>query len=99
VDAKTNALLVLTEAWYPGWRAEIDGRVCACLPANLWMRAIPVPAGRHQVRVYFHQDYLLPGLLISLASAGVLLLVLAPVLDGAAEKDKTHNMRMLQGPV
>jgi hypothetical protein len=27
--------------------------------------------------VCFHQDYLLPGLLISLASAGLLLLVLA----------------------
>jgi hypothetical protein len=77
VEAKQKALLVLAEAWYPGWRAEIDGQVFECLPANLWMRAIPVPAGRHQVRVYFHQDYLLPGLLISLATAGLLLLVLA----------------------
>jgi len=77
VEAKEKALLVLAEAWYPGWRAEIDGRVCTCLPANLWMRAIPVPAGRHQVRVYFHQNRLVPGLLISLASAGLLLLVLA----------------------
>jgi hypothetical protein len=77
VEAKEKALLVLAEAWYPGWRAEIDGRVCACVPANLWMRAIPVPAGRHLVRVYFHQDYLLLGLLISLASTVVLLLVLA----------------------
>ena len=73
VDAKEKALLVLAEAWYPGWRAEIDGRVCACLPANLWMRAVPVPAGRHEVRVYFHQNYLLPGLLISLASLGLVL--------------------------
>ncbi len=77
VDAKANALLVLAEAWYPGWRAEIDGRVCACVPANLWMRAVPVPAGRHQVRVYFHQNYLLPGLFVSLVSACGLLWVLA----------------------
>ena len=76
VDAKTNGLLVLAEAWYPGWRAEVDGRACACVPANLWMRAIPVPAGQHQVRVCFHQNYLLAGLVISLMSAGVLLLVL-----------------------
>jgi hypothetical protein len=77
VDAKESALLVLAEAWYPGWRAEIDGRVCACVPANIWMRAIPVPAGRHQVRLYFRQDHLLPGLLISLISASLLLAVLA----------------------
>jgi tetratricopeptide (TPR) repeat protein len=77
LDAKQSALLVLAEAWYPGWRAEIDGRVCASVPANIWMRAIPVPAGRHQVRLYFRQNYLLPGLLISLVSAGLLLAVLA----------------------
>jgi hypothetical protein len=73
VEARTNALLVLAEAWYPGWRAEIDGRAAVCVPANIWMRAVPVPAGRHLVRVYFRQDYLLLGFLISLASVGLLL--------------------------
>ena len=77
VEAKAQALLVLAETWYPGWRAEIDGQVCECVPANLWMRAVPVPAGSHQVRVYFRQNYLLPGAFISLASAALLLTVLA----------------------
>jgi Flp pilus assembly protein TadD len=77
VDAREKALLVLAEAWYPGWRAKMDGQVCECVPANVWMRAVPVPAGRHQVRVYFRQDHLVPGLLISLASAALLLAVLA----------------------
>jgi hypothetical protein len=72
VEARTNGLLVLAEAWYPGWRAEIDGQPGTCVAANTWMRAVPVPAGRHQVRLYFHQDYLLPGFLISLASLGLL---------------------------
>jgi Bacterial membrane protein YfhO len=76
VNAKENALLVLAEDWYPGWRAEVDGRVCDCVPANIWMRAVPVPAGEHQVRVYFHQNYLLPGALISTASACLLLILL-----------------------
>jgi hypothetical protein len=75
VETKEKALLVLAEAWYPGWRAEIDGRAGACVAANLWMRAVPVPAGRHQVRVYFRQNYLLPGLLLSLVSASLLLAV------------------------
>ena len=33
-DAQERGLLVLGEAWYPGWRAELDGRACACVPAN-----------------------------------------------------------------
>jgi hypothetical protein len=77
VTARTNALLVLAEAWYPGWRAEIDGRAGVCVPANIWMRAVAVPAGRHVVRVYFRQNYLLAGLLISLASVGLLLVAVA----------------------
>jgi hypothetical protein len=77
VEAKTNALLVLAEAWYPGWRAEIDGQPGACLPVNAWMRGVPVRAGRHQVRFYFRQDYLVPGFLISLASVGLLFLAVA----------------------
>ena len=77
LEAKESALLVVAETWYPGWRAEIDGRVGACVPANIWMRAIPVPAGRHQVRLYFRPTHMLPGLLITLVSASLLLAVLA----------------------
>ena len=77
VDAKQRGLLVLAEAWYPGWRAEIDGRVFPCVPANLWMRAVPVPAGRHQLRVFFHQDYLLAGVLVSMVSTALVLVALA----------------------
>src|SRR5207245_2135887 len=76
VDFEDKALLVLTEAWYPGWQAEVDGQISPCVPANLWMRAIPVPAGHHQVRMYFRQDGLVLGALISTISALVLLLVL-----------------------
>jgi hypothetical protein len=72
VEARTNALLVVAEAWYPGWGAEIDGQPGACVPVNTWMRAVPVPAGQHRVRLYFRQDYLLPGLLVSLVSLGLL---------------------------
>jgi hypothetical protein len=73
-DAPTNALLVVAEAWYPGWHAQIDGRPAACVPANLWMRAVPLPPGRHQVRLCFRQNLLLPGFVISLAGLGLVLL-------------------------
>jgi len=45
VDSPGAALLVVAEAWYPGWHATIAGRDVACLPVNGWMRGVPVPAG------------------------------------------------------
>ena len=81
VDAKEKALLVLAEAWYPGWKAEIDGRISEMIPANICMRAVPVPAGRHQVRVFFRQNYFLAGGTISILSLAALLFVLIRARD------------------
>ena len=72
VTAPSDGLLVLAEAWYPGWQAEVAGVVIEAIPANGWMRAFPLPAGQHQVRVFYEQGFLWPGLLISiLALAGI----------------------------
>jgi len=71
------ALLVLAEAWYPGWTAAVDGAPTPCLPANAWMRAALVPAGTHEVTFRFHSTRLRAGALLSLCSlalvGGVLL--------------------------
>jgi hypothetical protein len=68
-DASAPSLLVLAEAWYPGWSATVDGSPAACLPANAWMRAVSVPAGHHRVELRFRSRWLLPGALLSLLTA------------------------------
>ena len=76
-DAQEPSLLVLAEAWYPGWSATVDGASAPCIPANAWMRAVAVPAGRHQVELRFRSRWLLPGALVFLlASGGLGVLVL-----------------------
>ncbi len=61
VDARDDALLVLSEAWYPGWRAKVDGEEVLSIPAHGWMRAFPLRAGRHRVKIFFRQNYLALG--------------------------------------
>ena len=77
VESKEDGLLVLAEAWYPGWKAQINGKVCDAIPVNGWMRAYPVPAGRYTVAVYFRQNYLSAGAAITVIAAVTLVLVVA----------------------
>ena len=43
------AILVLAEAWYPGWEAEVNGQPVRSFPVNGWMRGVVVPAGQTEV--------------------------------------------------
>jgi hypothetical protein len=70
------ALLVLAEAWYPGWTAMVDGAAAPCIPANAWMRATPVPPGTHEVTFRFHSTRLRAGAALSLVSLALVAAVL-----------------------
>ncbi len=49
-NASQPGFLILADTFYPGWKAEVDGREEEIRPANGAFRAIPLPAGRHEVR-------------------------------------------------
>lgn len=49
VSAPQAAYLILSDAWYPGWRATVNGDPTPIQRANLVFRALPVPAGDSSV--------------------------------------------------
>ncbi|MFA7336433.1 MAG: YfhO family protein [Candidatus Obscuribacterales bacterium] len=65
--------LVLTDTFYPGWKATIDGKDTDILRANLLFRAVLVPAGEHNVS--FEYDPLSFRLGVILAALSTLLIV------------------------
>jgi hypothetical protein len=75
VTSETPALLVVAEAWYPFWRARVNGEEAPCLPANAWMRAVPVPAGTSRVELRYEERWLLPSALVSLATITTLVML------------------------
>jgi hypothetical protein len=77
LDATTSApaYLVLSEVFYPGWRAEVDGRAAAVLPANFAFRAVYLEPGTHHMEMFFLPTSWIAGLGISVATACLLLVV------------------------
>ena len=47
------SLLVLTDSYYPGWRAAVDGQPVSIALVDGLFRGVVVPSGTHQVRFWF----------------------------------------------
>ncbi len=58
ISTPADQFLVLTDTYYPGWKAYLDGTPLAILPANYIFRTVFVPAGQHQL-VFRYQPQLL----------------------------------------
>lgn len=61
-------LLFLSDNYYPGWKAQVDGDETEILRANYTFRAVPLLPGEHTVRFYFDSTSFKIGALISLVS-------------------------------
>jgi len=77
VRSDRPALLVISENFYPAWNASIDGQSTPVLRANFAFRAVPVPAGEHDVALHYSSDSLRNSAWVSAAVLSLLLLVSA----------------------
>jgi hypothetical protein len=79
VDSPAQGYLFLSDPFYPGWQAAVDGKAAPILRADYAFRAVAVPAGRHLVTMVFRPASWYAGLAISSATC-LALVVLAGVL-------------------
>ena len=61
-----RGLLVLSEVYYPAWKAYVDGEPVPIHRADHLFRAIPIPAGEHNVELRYESSTLRNGIIISL---------------------------------
>jgi Bacterial membrane protein YfhO len=66
VDAQDRSLVVISQAYYPAWKARVDGRSVPLWPANYAFQALEVPAGPHQVVLTYDDHVFYLGSIISI---------------------------------
>jgi hypothetical protein len=85
-----DGLLVVSQPFYPGWRAEVDGQRVPIYQVDTLLQGVPIQAGSHRIELIYHLSPL-PGLV----SLGVLVICLAwLLLPGwlARRGRQIHNM-------
>jgi hypothetical protein len=85
------SFLVLSEIYYPGWKATVDGEPAPVLKADYVLRAVPLMPGEHWVELRFLPGTILWGLAISaLGLTGIACLFLLPrFVLGSTGRDET----------
>jgi hypothetical protein len=62
------ALVVVSDVYYPGWEAVVDGKPAPILQADYVLKAVPVNAGVHTIELRFRPKTFLWGLLITIVT-------------------------------
>ena len=53
VDSPSGGWLLITDSFYPGWQAFLDGEAIELFPANLVFRALQLTPGNHEISLSY----------------------------------------------
>jgi hypothetical protein len=73
-NMKTDGLVLLSDSWDPGWRAQLDGTPCPIHRVDVALRGFLVSAGKHQIVCTYDPQIVHIGFLAG--AVGCILLVL-----------------------
>ena len=78
IETKSDSdkLLFLSDTYYPGWQAYVDGNEKKIYKADYAFRAVVVPEGEHEVVFIYQSKSFRIGLLISIISLSILLILI-----------------------
>jgi hypothetical protein len=74
VETSSQQLLVISQIYYPGWQATLNGQPVEVRRVNVIQQGIVVPAGKHTVQLFFYPGSFWWGSLLS--GVGLLLWML-----------------------
>lgn len=86
-SSPSPAFLILSDIYYPGWRARVDDVEARLYRADFALRGVAVPAGNHIIRLEFKPRTLYYGLLLSSLSLFVIIIVLFVLARSVTQRE------------
>jgi uncharacterized membrane protein YfhO len=75
VEAKGTAFVILSEMFYPGWKAFMDGKPARNYRVNVVMNGLLVPEGNHTIVYRYLPKAFVHGLILSCIFSAVLIMI------------------------
>jgi hypothetical protein len=95
IKSDYDCYLVLSEIWYPAWKAEVDGKEREILRANYSLRAIHIKKGESKIVMKYDSGAFKAGFGISIAALIIAILGLVfiktPVQNEKANQELERN--------
>jgi uncharacterized membrane protein YfhO len=86
--APAGAALVVSENYFPGWTASVDGRSTPVYRADFNLIGVPLPAGARNVELTFHDAAVSTGKAVTLTA--LLLAVVALAAGLVTDRRRTR---------
>lgn len=88
IDTQKGGVAVFSEIYYPGWTATIDGKPADLGRVNYVLRALKIPAGKHEVVMEFRPTSVSTTNAIGYTALAIVLILFVGALVVAARKSK-----------
>lgn len=77
-NAKSPALLFLSDSYNPDWQAVVDEQQTSIFRTDYTFRSVKVPAGKHRVKFYYYPKSFIWGLWLAVVGGMAIILLLIP---------------------
>ena len=74
-EMQCRGMVILTDTWFPGWRATVDGRSAKIERAYGFVRGVLVEPGHHTIEMRYRPLSVYFGAALSLLAAGIVIVV------------------------